>query len=379
MRATRPTLLAAITLLTLTASPTLAEDWPHFLGPTGDGKSTESIRLEWPETGPPILWHRAVGEGYSAPSVAEGRLFVFDRVGDQARLAAWDPATGESHWQIGYTTDYEDYYDYSGGPRTSPVIDAGRVVTFGVEGRLRAHRVTDGELLWDVDTTTRYGVIQNFFGVGATPVVEGDLLIVMVGGSPQDSPTIHSGKVQGNGTGLVAFDLATGAERWRTSDELASYATPTLATIDGTRHGLAFLRGGLLGFDPSDGAERFFFPWRAKKLESVNAASPLVIDDTVLITESYGPGAALLRLVEGEGGTLDPKVVWKDPRRGKSLESHWSTPIVHDGFIYASSGQSTGEAELRAIDHATGKVRWRVPGLGRSTLLYADEHLVVLT
>jgi outer membrane protein assembly factor BamB len=72
-------------------------------------------------------------------------------------------------------------------------------------------------------------------------------------------------------------------------------------------------------------------------------------------------------------------VVWKDPRRGQSLSIHWSTPIHHQGILYASSGQSTGQAELRAVEHATGKVLWKEPGLGRSTLLYADGHFLVLT
>ena len=67
-----------------------------------------------------------------------------------------------------------------------------RVYTFGVGGRLRAHRVADGELLWEVDTSERFGVIQNFFGVGSTPVVESDLILVMVGGSPPESPDLDS-------------------------------------------------------------------------------------------------------------------------------------------------------------------------------------------
>ena len=346
-------------------------DWPRFLGPTGDGKSSERIRTAWPL---PIRWHKKIGEGYSMPSVAEGRLAVFDRHGDKARLASWRSETGEELGRSEYRSVYEDYYDYSKGPRTTPVVDDGRVYTFGVEGMLRAHRAVDGELLWQIDTTAEYGVVKNFFGVGSTPVIEGDLLIVPIGGSPEDSPAIHSGQVKGNGSGIVAFDKRSGKVRYSVTDTLASYASPTLATIDGRRWGFAFTRGGLVGFAPATGEVDFYFPWRAKVLESVNAATPVVVDDTVFITECYGPGSALLRVKPG-----GHEVVWKDPRRPKSLESHWGTPIHHRGYLYGSSGRSTGNAELRCIEHATGKVRWSEPGLSRSTLLYADGHFVVLT
>ncbi len=349
-------------------------DWPTFLGPQKNGKSPERILVDWPATGPEILWFREVGEGYSAPSVAGSRVLVFDRVGDTARLSAWNADSGEEIWTRGYPTRYEDLYQYSGGPRSSPVIDGERVYTYGVEGRLRAHRLLDGEVLWDVDTAADFGVVQNFFGVGSTPVVEGDLLIVMVGGSPENSPRISSGEVRGNGSGIVAFDKATGEVRYRLSDELASYTTPAVATHGDRRWAFAYTRGGLLAFEPTTGEQDFFFPWRAKKLESVNAASPVVVGDTVFISESYGPGSVLLRFGRGE-----PEVLWKDPRRDQSLSLHWATPIYHRGTLYASSGQSSGEAQLRAVEHATGKVLWSQPGLGRSTLLYADEHFFVLT
>ena len=358
-----------------TAQPADGSDWPRFLGPTGDGKSSESeILTRWPKGGPPQLWQVEIGEGYSAPSVADGRLFLFDRTGDSARLRSFDVATGDELWRTTYETHYEDYYNYSVGPRASPVIDADRVYTFGVEGRLRCQDVEAGRVIWDLDTAERFGVVKNFFGVGATPVVEGELLIVPVGGSPPDSPKIHSGKVQGNGSGLVALDKLTGEVRYTVTDELASYASPVTATIDGRRWGFSFSRGGLIGFEPGSGEMDFHFPWKSRKLESVNAATPIVVDDTVFITESYGMGAALLRVRPGGS-----EVVWQDGRRNQAMRAHWATPIHHEGHLYGSSGPGTGDAELRCIEHGSGKLMWSEPGLGRSTLLYVEGHLVVLT
>jgi outer membrane protein assembly factor BamB len=350
-------------------------DWPGFLGAQGDGTSPETgIRTDW-SAGLPILWQRRLGEGYGAPAIARGRLFVFDRHRGMARLTCLDAETGAEIWQREYATAYEDYYGYSNGPRASPVIDGDRVYTFGAEGRLRCHRVVDGELLWEVDTATRFGVVQNFFGVGSTPAIEGGLVIAQVGGSPPGSPKVHSGLVAPNGSAVVAFDKRTGEVRYAVGDDLASYAAVRLATIGGRRWGLVFARGGLLGFEPSTGAVDFHFPWRARVLESVNASTPVVVGDRVLISETYGPGGALLAVRPGAA-----EVVWTDaPRRDKSLACHWSTPIHVDGVIYASTGRHAAGAELRAVELETGRLLWREPGLQRTSLLAVDGHLIALS
>lgn len=351
-------------------------DWESFLGPGANSKSSETgILRQWPDSGPPLVWAVEAGEGYSAPAVSRGRLFHFDRVDDDARLTCLDAETGREIWQQTYPTDYADYYGYSNGPRNSPVVDGDRVYTFGVEGRLRCHRVTDGALLWEVDTTADFGVVQNFFGVGANPVVHGDLLITMIGGSPPGSPRIHSGEVKGNGSGIVAFDKLTGEVVYRFSDQLASYSTPVVSNAGGRSWGFAFARGGLIGFDPGTGTEDFFFPWRAKILESVNASAPVVIGETVFISETYGPGSALLEFRPG-----GYEVLWQDPpTRDKSLMTHWNTPVFHEGYLYASSGRNSSNAELRCIRHEDGEVMWSHKGLDRATLLYVDGHFVVLS
>lgn len=353
---------------------TAGADWPSFLGSGRDARSPETgILTTWPAGGPRLVWDMALGEGYASVSVADGRLFVFDRTDNTARLTAVASETGDQLWQQTYATTYEDMYGYSGGPRAVPVIDGDRVYIFGVEGRLRAHQVTDGKLLWEVDTNARYGVQQNFFGAGSTPIIEGPLLIVPIGGSPADSPGIKTGEVRGNGTGVVAFDKMTGTERYRLSDELASYASPVITTIADRRWGFHFARGGLIGFEPTRGTLDFHFPWRAKILESVNAATPVVSGDLVFISETYGPGSALLRI------TADgPHVVWKDERRKERLLSHWATPVLHEGHLYGVSGRGSGDAELRCIHLETGEVRWREKLPGRSSMLLADGHLVLL-
>ena len=146
------------------------DDWPKFLGPTGDNKSRErGILTTWPDTGLPVVWQLALGTGYGSPAISQGRLFQFDRQANQARLRCLTSETGELLWKFEYPTDYQDQYGYDNGPRASPVVDGDRVYIFGAEGLLHCLAVEDGKPIWKVDTTARFGVVQNFFGVGSTP------------------------------------------------------------------------------------------------------------------------------------------------------------------------------------------------------------------
>lgn len=352
-------------------------DWPGFLGPFGTSVSPEmGILSPWPKEGLRVVWQRRVGSGYGAPSISKGRLFLFDRHADQNRLSCLNSQTGALLWKFEYVTSYRDYYGYNNGPRCCPVVDDERVYVYGPAGMLHCLRADDGKLVWKVDTKTEFNVIQNFFGVGSTPVVEGNLLIVQVGGSPKGSPTNDFASLKGAGSGVVAFDKRTGKVKYQITDELAGYAGPVLATINGRRWCFVLARGGLIGFEPATGKVDFHFPWRAPDLESVNASNPVVVGDRVFISETYGPGSALLKVRPG-----GYEVIWSDAQkrpREKSMQCHWNTPIYHDGYLYGCSGRHTQNAELRCIELATGKVAWSKRGLTRTSLLMADGHFLCL-
>jgi outer membrane protein assembly factor BamB len=352
-------------------------DWPTFLGPSGTSVSPEKgIITPWPEDGLQVVWQKQVGTGYGMPSIGKGRLYLFDRHGTKARLSCLESRTGKSLWDFEYPTDYADAYGYNNGPRCCPVVDGDRVYIYGAEGMLHCLRTKDGKLVWKNDTKTTFNVVQNFFGVASVPVVEGDLLIVQVGGSPAGDNPESFADLKGDKSGVVAFDKRTGKVKYRITNELASYASPALATIKGRRWCFVLARGGLIGFEPASGEVDFHFPWRAPDIESVNASNPVVVGDRVFISETYGPGSALLR-VKPAG----PEVVWSDAKkrpRAKSMQCHWSTPIYHNGYLYGCSGRHTSNADLRCIELATGKVMWREPRLTRTSLLMVDGHFICL-
>ena len=250
-------------------SRSFGADWPGFLGPTGDSKSSEQgIATSWPETGLPIVW--------AAASANELR-----GTHDQSRTALSfrtrrRPGKTDLHEQrdrpgaLGLRVPYRlrgHVRLQQRGRAACPVVDGPRVYLFGAEGMLHCVRAVDGGLLWKVDTKARFGVVQNFFGVGSTPAVEGDQLIVQVGGSPPGSPAIKSGDVVGNGSGIVSFDKYTRA-RSGTSLPMSWPATPARCwpRIGQRRWCFVFARGGLVGFNPATGKLDFHYPWRARIL-----------------------------------------------------------------------------------------------------------------
>lgn len=336
------------------------------------------IITKWGESGLKLVWQAKLGTSYGAPTIAEGRLLQLDRFGDKSRLYCLSAATGKELWRFEFPTKYEDLYQYNNGPRCSPVIDGERVYAYSVDGVLACCRTADGKPVWQKNVSKEFGVVQNFFGVGSTPVVEGDLLIVMVGGSPPESHKVAPGqldRVQPSGSGIVALDKLTGEVKYKIADELASYASLKLATIGDRRWCFAFCRGGLVGFEPASGKIDFHYPWRDKQLESVNASMPVVAGDEVFVSECYGIGSSLLKVSPGKC-----EVVWKDDdkKRAKAMQTHWNTPVYDGGYLYGCSGRHTENASLRCVEWKTGKVLWDQPGMSRTSLLAIDGHFLCL-
>jgi len=349
------------------ATPTerISHDWPVFLGPHGTGVSDETDLLdEWPEAGPALLWQKRIGKGYSSPSILGNRLVVHHRQRDRDLIECLKADDGTPIWTYEYDTDFADPYGYNNGPRCSPVLTKTRCYTFGAQGRLVCLDLETGVLVWEHETAKEWKVPEHFFGAGCTPILEGDLLIVLVGGQP-DSGVVafnsDTGKTVWESVGQQTWD---GAEtdvpgkpfHWTDREMVVSYSSPIVATIHGEKHLLCLVRQGLVSLDPTNGSVRFKYWFRAKVHESVNAARPVVIDDLVFLSAAYETGAALLK-VHPDGQNYD--VVW---RKKRGMSTHWSTPIHHDGCLYGFSGRHEGEAMLQCVDLQTGDLIWETNG-----------------
>ena len=363
--------------------------WPRFLGNGFDGAVKQSREpLDWTKA-PAMNWSIEVGDGYGIGTVSDGRFFQldasrqFDAVASRPvareRLRCFDFASGAELWSKSNAFQYSDLLGYEDGPRTSPTVFGNRVITYGVTGMLKCRNVSDGKEIWSVDTNAKYGVVQNFFGVGAAPLVLDGKVIVMVGGSPpedQDIAPMQLDRVTHNGTAVVAFDLNNGRELWKTGGDLASYSSPRPIEIEGADYVLVFARTGLLLVDPVKGKTQWQFEHRASIRDSVNAMVPVVSGDEVFISECYELGSALLQVSK-----TTPRVIWQDPprdRRRQAMRSHWATPVLVDGFLYGCSGRNGPDSDQRCIRWDTGEVQRVDARRTRSSVARLGDHLIVL-
>ena len=391
----QPFALVFLVVLAFSLQPSaFSEDWPRFLGPRGNGVSGESGLLEkWPTNGPPKIWWKAIGTGYSAPSILDGNLVLHHRVRDEEIVECLDPASGNSKWRYAYPSQFIDPYGYNNGPRSSPLLTSNRCYTLGAEGKLLCLDM-NGKLAWQRDTGSEFTIPPAFFGVGSTPILEGNLLIVMVGGQTN--------------SGVVAFDAATGKTvwesvgqknwegqrmigfpgepiiRWPAWEKQASYSTPVAATIHGQRHVLCVTRQGLVSVSPTNGEVNFSFWFRSILRDSVNAMSPVVVGDLIFISGAYQKVGSVLLRVKPDGKSVEE--AW----RSTVLEIHWNTPIYNDGYLYAFSGRNEPDARFRCVEFKTGKLMWdrdesfpshsmmQPPVYGRGSAILAEGRLIVL-
>lgn len=335
-----------------------ADDWPQFLGLRRDGVSSESGLLQsWTKDGPPRLWKRDIGAGYAGPVVQGDRLILFHRVGNEEKIDCLDPATGKNRWSFAYPCDYEDALGKGNGPRGTPTIAGGRVVCYGADGMLSCIDLTSGGKRWQRNLSADYKVPKSYFGVGTSPLVVDDRVLINVGG--KDS-------------GIVAFALDDGIELWRATRDAASYSSPILATIEQTPRAVFFTREGIVVLDPKTGTVVFQKRWRARYDASVNAATPLLLNGNLaFFSTSYETGAILIRLKK-DGAD----VVWTDE---DAMSNHYSTCVVQDGMLYGCDGRQESGARLRCIDPKGPKVMWTKERFGCATMVQVEKHLILLT
>ncbi|MAT15401.1 MAG: hypothetical protein CMJ46_09040 [Planctomyces sp.] len=358
------------------------EDWSTFLGPRGTGVSGETGLLEeWPAAGPPVVWSKETGIGYSSPSILGNRMIVHHRPRDGRNpgpvevVECMQATDGESIWKYEYPSSFSDPYGYNEGPRCSPVLDEKRCYTFGPEGMLLCLDLVTGEKVWEHQLKQKFNVPDGFFGVGCNPILDGDKLIVLVGGQT-DSGVVafhkETGDILWESVGKKTWDGVSTDQRnqtysWTGEEMLVSYASPTIATIHGKRHLLCLMRQGLVSIDPETGEENFKYWFMSRTYESVNAATPIVIDDKIFISAAYRVGSALLQVHE-DGKSFD--VVWRDRN---NMETHWSTAIHVDGFIYGFSGRHENEARFKCIDVESGRTVWQTEGFEGNPLVKYEQ------
>ena len=335
----KTTIAALATALVATA--TAADEWPQWRGPAGDGVWGESgIVTELPQPAIPLRWRAEISSGYSGPTVADGRVFVMDRITkprqiERVHCFAWQ--TGELLWSHQYEREYRNV-DFPAGPRACVVIADGLAYALGAMGDLHCLDAESGKVIWRRDLLEEYDISMPIWGIAASPVVFGDLVIVQVGGVSAC---------------FVAFDRRTGEEKWKALADRASYATPVFADHNGTQVLVCLTGDHVAALDPASGQVHWKYPHPPKQMV-ISIASPVVVGDRLFVTNFFD-GSLMLRLLPDRFAVEE---IWR--RAGSSelktdaLHSTITTPLIIGDHVYGVDSYG----EFRALDAASGDRVW---------------------
>lgn len=346
------------------APPDAAGGSPQWRGAFRKGVAPAgSFRTDWDKAPPKELWRVPIGGGFGSCSVVGGKVYVQDRQGEKDRVVCLDANTGATLWAHAYEARQAGAdKSYAIGPRATPTVVGNWVYAVGGDGQLVALEVEGDKPnpRWHHDLLPEFSAPMPQWGVACSPLVLGDLVIVQPGGK---------------GAAVVAFDKASGEVKWKAGANPPSYSSPVAAPIGGQETVFAFLGDSLLAVRPTDGKVTGSFPWPTNF--GGNIATPIVVDEYVFISSSYGMGCALLR-AEKSGDEV--KLVKVYERRGRAFQNHHATSVYKDRHLFGVDGQ-TGGGGLKCVSFETGlEVKdWESSGIRQATVTLAGDHLIVQT
>ena len=308
-----------------------AQDWPQWRGPNRDGKVTGFAAPEkWP-TALAQKWKTTVGQGDATPALVGDKLYVFTRQGDDEVLQCLSAADGKEVWQSKYAAQaVAGAAARHPGPRSSPTVADGKVITLGVGGVLSCFDAATGKVLWQKDEFPK--VVPQFF-TAMSPIVVDGLCIAHLGGK--------------DGGAIMAFDLATGDPKWKWTGDGPAYDSPVLMTVEGTKQIVALTEKSLVGIAVADGK----LLWQvaaAPEGRCYNSATPIVDGSTVIYT-GQGRGTRAVQ-IEKQGDAFAAKELWAND----ALGTGFNTPVLKGGLLFGLSDKGN----LYCLDAKTGQAGW---------------------
>ncbi|HBO44350.1 MAG TPA: hypothetical protein DD670_10545, partial [Planctomycetaceae bacterium] len=342
-------------------------DWPHLRGPNFDGVSAETgLAQRWPDEGPPVLWIRHVGEGYSGLIRVGDRLFTQTQTAYRQSVLCLDAESGETIWEHPYDWPYEQGGMYP-GPRATPTWHAGRVYFAGPRGTVGCLAAADGRLLWRVNVVQEFGARGIGFGYSCTPLVCDGKVILPVGGEK---------------AAVVALDADKGSTVWTGGDEPASYCGALPITLQDRPLVVAFLQNALLLLDRTTGEAL----WRHELSREYDehSAWPVYDEPRLMIASPFRKGAAQFTL-EAAGGADERRLVGRPAWDSMQMSNDVASCVLHEGCVYGfdlrdiqTKARRASRGTFRALDFKTGDVLWSDERPGHASLIAADGKLLML-
>ena len=335
------------------AETSTAAAWPGFRGPERDGV-VRGVRIEtdWSKSPPHELWRRPVGPGWSSFAVEGGLVYTQEQRGEQELVSCYRLATGEPVWRHADPVRFWES-NAGAGPRGTPALDRGRVYSLGGTGIVNALDAGTGELAWSRDAAKDTGEKVPEWGFAGSPLVLDDLVIVAASGR------------------LVAYEAATGEQRWLGATGGMGYSSPHLVTLDGVAQILLLAGGNVASVDPSGGAKLWEHAWES----GASIVQPALTAEGDVLVSGCGPmGGIGVRRLAAKHGSESWTVTERWTSRG--LRPYFNDFVVHAGHAYGFD-----DGLLACIDLTDGARKWKGGryGSGQLVLLADEDVLLVLS
>ncbi|WP_395733843.1 PQQ-binding-like beta-propeller repeat protein [Prosthecobacter sp.] len=351
--------------LATTAFSADSTDWGTFRGPSGNGVVPALANAKWSLK---QVWKSPTNLGFSSFAESGGKVYTLvtgETDGNSGEtLVCLDEKTGKQLWSkpLSIVPKYTGGGD-SGTPdnkggdgsRSTPVVNAGKVYVIDSMLGVFCFDAATGKEVWKHDVMKDNAGVQIKWENAASPVIDGDVLLLAGGGA---------------GQALIGLNKNTGKIVWKGEDDKMTHATPVLADILGVHQAIFFTQTGLVAVDPQKGS----VIWRAPFPYKVStAASPVVFEDIVYCSAGYGVGAGAFKISKS-GGKLEATQIW---RRENQCFNHWSTPVVKDGYLYGMfSFKEYGAGPLACVDIRTGEDKWAEKGFGPGQVILAGDKII---
>ena len=350
------TSLAAALALAMTALPVPAGEassWTQWGGPNRDFTVEATLAASWPEAGPPQLWSREIGVGYSGVLAEDGRLYTMYRDGEDEIVVALDAATGKSLWERRYAAPLHDAQSerFGGGPNATPLIVGDRLITIGFTSRLHALNKSDGGVAWSRDLVQEFGGTKLAFGYASSPLLHDGRVIVLVGGERHAA---------------VAFDPSDGSVTWKSEPAEISFSSPEVIDVDGQEQLVFMSPTEVIGVELDSGEIAWRHPHENQY--KTNCAGPWWGEDNLLFVASQGDaGSRTLKLTRKDGATTVEEV-FSDIK----MKIFHNSAIRQGEWIYGGSRDF-----LTAYNVRTGETGWKERGFSEANVLLAADKAIL--
>ncbi len=322
----------------LPRSVSRADDWPQWRGVDRQGRWSESgIATTLPAGQMPLVWSAPISAGYSGPTVANGRVFITDKVEATERILCFNEADGREQWKHEYPSVYR--VGYPAGPRASVSVDQGQAFALGTMGDLHSVDAATGKILWHRDLNADYQIEMPIWGISASPLVYQGLVIAHIGAT--------------EGASIIALDRETGKERWRSLSDRAQYSAPIVIRQLNRDVIVVWTGDNVVGLDPLTGKPHWQIPFAPTKMP-IGVPTPIVEGERLFVSSFYD-GSMMIRIPSDR---LAAEKLWhirgKDERNTEALHAMIGTPLFRNGYIYGVDSYG----QLRCLNADTGARVW---------------------